>query len=463
LTYSLTPTPLQYGLYLSSELQAARMTRSFDRDIYGQDGFETGRAYAKMDLSRPVKWGPVNIVPHLGTQQQVYSDSREGGSTSQGAVTYGLDVTSRVYGVFPELENDALGLKSMRHVIEPRVSYSGVSDTRENPDRIYDFDQIDDLTAIDKVTFALDQTLQTHRSGKDGETRNVNFAGLDMALDYFPRGTDQDRLLDGHGLDLFRVDGFLRVVDVFKVDGGLGISPEDGKTETAVYGITVDPQTRWRLKLQERFNYTSRAKAIAGSDQYRVTLEYQISERWRVAYERVFEARRSLLHNKGRQVERLVVTRNYGPFDISFTYALDRNFGDNSFFGSVRPVLTYRNVVVPSQDLLVAAGEVSGDEIEAPEERNFDPFDLLKQRKKKKSGAAPVRDQEAPVPPLPVPDKRADKGGDKAAEGGMFRDPNAASSAGLFKDPKEAAPQKRPAKVDEDDWTTPPATPASTR
>ncbi|MCY3021708.1 MAG: LPS assembly protein LptD [Planctomycetota bacterium] len=391
LTYSLVPAALPYGVYMSGEMQAARMTRDFDREVYDQSGFETGRAYAKVDFSRPLKWGPVNIVPHLGTQQQFYTSSRDvnqvggapddGGSTSQGAITYGLDLTSRIYGTFPELENGDLGIEGMRHIIEPRISYRGVSDTTVEAERLLDFDPIDDLAALDKVTFALDQTFQARRAAEDGETRTFNFAGVDLALDYFPRSRDQERLLHGDALDLLRAEGFIRVTDVFKLDSGVGLRLEDGQVERTFYGITIDPQSRWRLRLEERFNFHDNSRAIVGSDQYRVHLDLKLSERWSVSYERVSEARRSVLVRKGRQVERVTVTRNYGPLDVSVTYALDRAFGDNLFFASVRPVAAYRNLVVPTQDLLVAAGEVSGAETEAPEERNFDPFDLLKKRK----------------------------------------------------------------------------------
>lgn len=471
LTYSLAPTPLPYGTYLTAEAQAARMTREFDRMLYDQPGFETGRGYAKMDLARPVQWGPVNIVPHLGTQQQGYTDSRDlsslgdnsgnGGAISQGAVTWGLDVTSRIYGTFPDLENDELGLKGLHHIIEPRLSYSGVSNTRTDPVRLLDFDQIDDLTKVNKVTLAVDQTFQTKHTTKDGEVRSVNFAGFDMAMDYFPTDSDQDRLLHGDNADLFHMDGFLRVMDLFKIDAGLGIEPTSCKTETASYGLTIDPRGRWRVKLEERFNYTDRTMAIAGSDQYRVRFEFQASERWSLAYEQVYELRTSLLVRQGKQIERISVTRNYGALDASFTYSIDKNFGDHALMVSVLPVASYRNVVVPSQDLLVAAGEVSGEETEAPEERNFDPFELLKARGKKKAGTgpkgapkAPARDQNVPAPPPPAPDK---------ADSGLFLDPNAPPQPSVAKNAKQPSRPARPAKVDEDDWTTPPATPASTR
>ena len=477
LTYSLLPTPMPYGVYLTAEAQAARVTREFDRLIYDQPGFETARGYAKMDLSRPFKWGPVNIVPHLGTQQQGYSDSRDvsslaveqaealalpqgnddshsGGAISQGAVTYGLDVTSRIYGAFPELENDELGLKGLRHVIEPRISFRGVSNTRTDPVRLLDFDRIDDLTQVNKVTLALDQTFQTKRAAKDGGLESFTFAGFDMAMDYFPCDSDQDRLLHGDNADLFHMDGFLRVSDIFKIDGSLGIEPASCKTETASYGLTIDPHSRWRVKLEERFSYTDRARSIAGSDQYRVRVEFQASQRWMLAYEQVFELRTSLLTRQGKQIERLTVKRSYGALDFSFTYAIDNNFGDHAVMVSVLPVASYRNVVVPSQDLLVSAGEVSGEETEAPEERNFDPFDLLKSRGKKKGGGGARGKPSAP--------SAGQKASGDQANSGLFLDPNAPADARVAKKP-QPAPAKPPVKVDEDDWTTPPPTPATTR
>ncbi|HEY3325243.1 MAG TPA: LPS assembly protein LptD [Planctomycetota bacterium] len=451
LTYSLTPTPIAGGFYVSTEVQAARMKRYFERDIYDQHNLEAGRAYGIVDISRPFKWGPVNIVPHVGTQQAGYDNSRDDGAIGQGAATYGLDLTSRFYGTFPDLENEALGLKNgMRHIIEPRISYRGISDTTVDPVKVFDFDEVDNLTAIDRVTFAIDQTFQTHLEKKDGTGMSTyNFAGLDTALDYYPRNRDQQRLLHGDALDLWRTDGYFRVLDTFRLGASVGLRPEDFKTETSAYSLTIDPGTRWRVKVEERFNYSELRRAIFGSDQVSVRLDYQVSERWGFMLEEIRERRKSLLTLQGRQVERIGLTRSYGPLDATFAYSIDRNQNDHSVYASVRPTASYRNVIVPSQDLLVAQGEVSGDQ-EAPEERNFDPFDLLKKHKKSKTAPTP-RNKDVPQPPQP------------GSTAGAFRDPDSlgAKSADVFRSPDENR-QKPPIRLDTDDWTTP-AVPATNR
>jgi hypothetical protein len=462
LTYSLVPTPLYHGFYVSGEVQAGRLTRDFERSIYDLDGHEANRVYAIVDVSRPFKWGPVNIVPHVGTQQQAYDNSLEGNQIYQGALTYGVDVTSRFYGTFADFENDALGLRGMRHIVEPRISYAAVGDTREDAEDLLDFDAIDDLTPVDKITLALDQTFQTRRPLKDGSGfYTQNFAGFDVAVDYLPRERDQRRLLSNDALDLVRMDGFLRVIDVVKFDGSIGYNLEDGQLERAAYAITIDPNTRWRLRFEERYHFENDNRNIVGSDQLRVKFDYQLSDRWGISLERIQERRRSLLHNKGRQVERVTVTRSYGALTAALTYAVDRNVDENSIYFTVKPAVVYRNLIVPTHDLLVDAGEV-GDGIEAPEERNFDPFELLRDRKKPRTrrpgdgtpAPLPPGELDVPTPPPPAPDQRA------TIEGGSPIEED--NGLGSFEDPNPGR-RGRDARVDQDDWTTPPPTPASTR
>lgn len=281
-TYSLTTTPLKYGIYLDTEMQAARLRRDFEKDIWDQNSFEADRAYAKIDFSRPFKLGFVNIVPHLGGQQAYYDNTATKGTAAQGALTYGLDATTRVYGLFPDLENDALGLRGMRHVAEFRMSYSGISNTEHQATDLLDFDQVDDLTRQDKVTFAIDQVLQTKRTKPDGSVHSQDFAGLTLAMDYYPNPIDQRRLLDEHSLDLLHADAFVHVLDAFKLTGSVGNQMQTGKLERAVYGVEFDPHTRWKLVFEERFNFDQAERRIIGSDQFHVLFSYQLSERWRM-------------------------------------------------------------------------------------------------------------------------------------------------------------------------------------
>jgi len=468
LTYSLTPTHLRWGFYLDGELQAARLTRQFDRDIYDQSGFDANRLYGKVDLSRPIRWGPINFVPHVGTQQAAYDNSINGDSIVQGAMTYGIDISSRIYGTFADFDNDALGVKGLRHIIEPRFSYNAVGHTNESAFKVLDFDEVDDLQSLDKTTFALDQVFQTRRPGKEGEgTRTVDIAGLEMAIDSFPHGGDRRRILGGDAFDIYRADAFFRVLDVARIHAGIGYNFADGDVEQARAGFSIDPHTRWKLHFEERFAYTDRSRRITGSDQTRVRLDYKLSERWGLSVERIMERRQSQLQRRGKQIERVAITRHYGSLDATFTYSYDRTISDSSVYFSLRPAITYRNLVVPTQDLLVASGEVNGDE-DTPEEKNYNPFELMKRKNRpgnkagKKNAPEPLppllpRDQDTPTPRQPSAPAPADKRADQ------FKEPGESKSAGVFKDPRSAPSAAKKSRLDADDWTTPPATPASTR
>lgn len=464
LTYSLVTTPLEYGIFMDTEMQAARLRRDFEKDIYDQNSFEADRAYDTLDLSRPFKLGFVNVVPHIGGQQAFYDNTATNGTAAQGALTYGLDATSRFYGLFPDLENDALGLKGMRHVVEMSMSYSGISNTEHQATDLLDFDPVDDLMRQDKVTFAIDQTLQTKQTKPDGTVHSENFAGLSLAMDYYPNPLDQNRLLDGHALDLLHADAFLRVLDAVKLTSSVGKQMQTGKLEEATYGIEFDPHTRWKLLFEERFNFDQANRKIIGSDQFHVQVSYQLSDRWRLDVEQIREARKSLQQISGVQVQRIGLTRSYGPFEGTFKYSIDRNNNDHTVAVSIKPTAVYRSVVVPAHDLLVPPAELSG-EGELPEERNYDPFDLLKQRNKSKKkndlgpgkptenappAPAPPNDQDLPMPATPPADKRAEA-------------LPSAEDAKSFADPRKIDSRKQPDPVDRDEWTVPSAEPASTR
>jgi type IV secretory pathway VirB10-like protein len=169
--------------------------------------------------------------------------------------------------------------------------------------------------------------------------------------------------------------------------------------------------------------------------------------------------------SKGVQVQRLGLTRTYGPFEATLKYSIDRNNNDHTVAASFRPTAIYRNVVVPSHDLLVPSAEVTSDG-ESPEERNFDPFDLLKQRKtrtKKKDLGPGKSNENAPPPPVPpsdqdLPTPATPPPADKRTEA-----PETNDDARSFADPRKIDTKKRPDRVDRDEWTTPPPEPASTR
>jgi len=465
LTYSTMPKDIGLGIYMSSEEQLAHMTRYFEKAIYNQPNFDSDRLSGKVDLSRPTKlWCLLNVTPHLGGQGMLYDNSRQdndgnliganginGHSLSQAAVTYGLDLDTRFYGLYGDVKNEALGVNGLRHIIEPKISFQGVSNTATNPVKVLDFDEIDDLNRNNVITFSIENTFQTRIPVKEGDDRAINFAGFNTALDVIPSETDRNRLYNGNAFGLWTFDGFIRVLDVVKFSGGLGINPQSFTDETAQYKILIDPHDRWRMQFTERFNYTDPSRAITGSDQYHLQFDYELSDHWAISYEEIIEKKKSLGLIKGQQLENIGLTRHFGPVDAGVVYSKDLNLDDNGYYFFVRPTYVTRNLILPENDPLVNPAEVSGD-FEEPESRNFDPFQILRQQslqRKAKRQQSQGGGPDVPGPPEPTSMGNAPD-----------RNKPSAETVDLDKLPG-AKPAKKKAPVDADDWTLPASVPTS--
>lgn len=457
-TYSLLQTPVGHGFYVGGEAQAARLERQFERRVIDQDDFSTERAYGNLTIERPFRFMGATWRPYVGGQAAVYGDSRDGGSTAQAAGMWGLDISSRLYATLPEVRNEELGVDGFRHIIEPRLEYRAVSDPTEDPVNILDFDEIDDVQGLQTVTLALDQTFQTRRFKEDGSYDTHNFAGLNMSLPFFVRSADRDRLVHGNYMDLFHINGYLQVIDALKFNADLGIRFEENEVETASFGLEFDPGGRWRLLVSERFNFSDDDRRILGSDEVRFRLDFQLSERWGLSVEQRTERVRGFLATKGRTYQEIVLRRRYGALIGEISYRVDRNSRDNSFGFSLAPAFAYRNLVVPSQRLVVDAGEV--DEEVTPEERNFDPYNLIRRKKKAAdTNTGPRRERDVPAPP-PMPGSEKSGGGGPDAPdtpAPKVEEPPAEMvplEPGTAPDAAKPQPGK-PLPRDHDDWAVP--------
>ncbi|MBI3831049.1 MAG: hypothetical protein HY291_16135 [Planctomycetes bacterium] len=454
LTYSLMQMRLPGGFYLGGEAQAARMRREFERKVVDEETYEAGRLSGRFEIERPFHFMGMNWRPHVGLAGAAYDNSRSGGdSVLQYAPTYGLDVSTRLYGEFPGVRNEALGISGFRHIIEPHFEYVAVGDTSEDPDRILDFDEVDNLQGVHVVRLELDQLFQN--GTKAGKSNTIG--GLNMWLDIYPRETDSRRLLGGDHQDLFHANGFINVGRAVQLTADMGASLETKRVETAVYGVNFDPGGRWRLNVSERFNYADRDRGILGSDGIFVRLDVQLSERWGLAFQQSTERKAGFLIKKGKNQFDLMLSRRYGPLVGSVRYTVNHSINDSGWHFSLAPAFAYRNLVVPSANLVVPAAQVDAA-AEAPEEQvNLDPFNQINKKKisKRSSGGnnAPANPGAAPTEPAPKPE------GDKPKEGGAVPAPPAESSAPAA--PTDVAqpalpPMKpKPSNLDQDDWGAP--------
>jgi hypothetical protein len=200
------------------------------------------------------------------------------------------------------------------------------------------------------------------------------------------------------------------------------------------------------MLFQERFAYSDYYRAISGSDQYRFRIEYELSDRWAMAYDTTQEKKATIFQVAGTQEEMIELTRKFGPFNVTVGYQENVNLNEHGFYGSVRPYIMARNLIVPKNDPLVNPAQVTG-ETEEPEERNYDPFMIYRKQKMEQKKFLKQKQTDVPAPP-------------PATSQNGLRDANAAETVDLKAVPP-AAPKKKP--VDADDWALPSSVPASAR
>jgi lipopolysaccharide assembly outer membrane protein LptD (OstA) len=194
--------------YFQSDLTFGHYTmdwREFDQPIGGgtdplnADSYDSWRANWVNTAYAPFAVGEFQFVPRAGFQVVWYSDSSEmaltdpmlrklydhdnsnrasyryssldeyddlGGGTTNLAGELGLEVSTKLYRVWQDYKNGALEIDGLRHVLQPYVNYTYVSDPSEDRENLYYFDQNDRLVEMNFLRIGANQRLQTRRHGK---------------------------------------------------------------------------------------------------------------------------------------------------------------------------------------------------------------------------------------------------------------------------------------------------------
>jgi len=361
LRFDVPQRPLAGGFLLTWEAGVGRLFRHFDEDA-GFTDFDAGRAYLRLIGSRPVKLGPLTIKPYAGTDQAWYSDHRAGGEITRGALLYGADACFRLYGVY-NVQSPRLNIHGLRHVIEPRVYYRGVSDPTHDPVRLYDFDERDDLYKADVAGAGLFQKIQVKRRDKDGALRVVDLAGLDFAAEGFADQLDANRYNNGDMLlpmkvrSFFRPSGRLRIWNRLEIDAhGVGLL-------ASATGVTYSQSRRLSLTLSHRTITEDRRREISGSNYLSARVDMALGPGWRASagtrYE--FDEPDRDLGEQGLDNAFVRLLRDLHCWQVGVGYSTERrdDSRNRAFTFTLAPKGRPRNLVKGSDQLLPDTGDFS--------------------------------------------------------------------------------------------------------
>jgi hypothetical protein len=346
--FTASAVDLGRGFLLTSEASAGYLARRYDEmlDLTSspRTDYEAFRARTRLVLSRPFRLGPLRFSPFVGTDQALYSyDDADAAFTERGmsiqnsfvrgAAVYGGAISTRLFG---RLRG---GERPLRHVIEMRAEYLGVSAPTHDPAEMLGFDTVDDLIESSRVRLRLDQRLQTKSELLDGSRRSRDIAGLLLETEYITDDTERGNLNSGEPWAPLRAAAFVRPSVNFSVYAAaeVDLSGEGLMTSEAGFEVGTDlslmddpTKTYWRASVSHVWTEAPSSSELGGR------LRLFPAGRWSLE----LSGRYELGDRLGRPDwtdERLSIIRDFHDWDVAIGFWRDPQRDDSGLSFSIRP------------------------------------------------------------------------------------------------------------------------------
>ena len=172
----------------------------FDRpwkNPYGRvRNYETGRFDTVNFLYFPIRTDYINIVPRAGIRMTGYTNSSRNKVSQDGIfmmqaaadpredfgvrvrnyddhghskfrvlAEFGVEANTKIYNTWQNIRSDFFGLDGLRHICEPYINYTFISDPTVNRNKLLFFDEIDRYEGMNFLRMGLRNRLQTRRGG----------------------------------------------------------------------------------------------------------------------------------------------------------------------------------------------------------------------------------------------------------------------------------------------------------
>ena len=193
--------------------------RKFDKDrttgnLVDPENYESGRLDSLHFLYYPMQLGWLNVTPRAGIRFTAYSNTSkealspedlatlfivdnpegnaglnvknyddDGGSKGRFIAEFGIEANTKISRSWQNVKSAYWQLDGMRHIMEPYVNYTFVTDPSESRDHLYYFDEVDRITEQNFVRFGLKNRLQTRR-GDFGSEQIYTWLSMENYIDY---------------------------------------------------------------------------------------------------------------------------------------------------------------------------------------------------------------------------------------------------------------------------------------
>lgn len=165
-----------------SETSIANLNHKFSRSPTDENVF---RADSFHEWAYPLKWHELKLTPSTNFRETIYSrDKAESGVRGRTAFGGAVDLRTQFYRIF-NTSFDFLGMEAnqLRHVLEPSIRYDTTLLSTISDEELTQFDAIDKVDDANRITFGLENRIQTKRV-VNGRMQRVDWVSLNTFLSY---------------------------------------------------------------------------------------------------------------------------------------------------------------------------------------------------------------------------------------------------------------------------------------
>jgi hypothetical protein len=323
------PFDIMGGFLLNAEVRAGYLHRYFDPTI-GLQGFEAFRTHTAVSVERPIYFNEgLALTPFVKVQSTDYSASRLDEPLTQSGMTAGATASFSATGHFGD---ETSGIS---HIIRGALTYTHTPRTTANPIDVYDFDEVDDFMAGERLTLLIDQRLR-----REGDEENSELARLILSGGMILDTAERLALADGSRWSPLLVDLLIRPVQPFEVfaalDGLPGKGVEDLHTGFSFKRKLWPGEDGLRtFGLAYRALAEDTAHLVLPTREIVTSLGYNAG-RWGVDAEFAYELEDNALVQEGTILSKVVLTRNL--HDIAVSLGASYDWADREYSFSLRLV-----------------------------------------------------------------------------------------------------------------------------
>jgi len=315
-------------LYYESESSAGWYRRLFasTNNAPGGMSYEAARADTYHQLTLPQTYfGWLNFTPRVGGRFTYYTDANGPGSETvnagtrehdvyRGVFNTGAEVSLKASRVWPALQNTALDLDGLRHIVVPSANYVYVPEPNYRPSEIPKFDyelpslrllpnqfpeynSIDSVDSQNVIRFGLGNKLQTKRQGEV-----IDFLNWQVYTDWRLR-PDTTEATNYHRTfsDVYS-DVTLRPRSWLTLQSQTRYDINEKQWTMALHNIAIQPNDRWSFTIGHFYVREDRPDAPTwlgqGNNIVSSTFYYRVNENWGFRSSHYYEVREGRLREQ---------------------------------------------------------------------------------------------------------------------------------------------------------------------